>query len=270
MAEPGAATVAAPGRTAAPTTTTVEVTRPGTPGGPVRVTSADGLLAVRTVSRGPDRAEVALVATGAVLLGGDHVVVRVRVGAGCALRITDVGGTVAYDADGVPSRWDVEIELDDDARLEWYGMPFVVCDGADVARSTTARLGPRAGLVLRETVVLGRHGERGGRVVVRSAVSDDTGPLLVEDVDVCGAAPVPGVLGGHRVLDTLSVLDGTDERAGSDRSWSSGALAGALPAGATTMHLECGGTVTRWLGDAAHLSPIERRLGAGPPFLEER
>lgn len=236
-------------------TTAVGVGRSTTPGAPVRVDAVDGLLAVRTVSRGVDRAEVALVATGAVLLGGDHVFVRVDVADGCALRITDVGGTVAYDGEGVPCRWDVEISLGHRSRLDWYGMPFVVADGADVVRATTARLGAGARLVLRETVVLGRDGERGGRVTVRGDVADDVGPVLVEEVVASGAAPVPGVLGPHRVLDTLTDVHAPDELEPPEES----VLTGTIP-GATTLRFDRGGTVTRWLGAATHLSPVERTL----------
>ncbi|MCK0117929.1 urease accessory protein UreD [Isoptericola sp. S6320L] len=241
-------------------TTAVRLSRGTVPGSPVRVDATDGLLAVRTVSRGAVRAEVALVATGAVLLGGDHVVVRVDVADGCALRITDVGGTVAYDGEGAACRWDVEVRLGRGARLDWAGMPLVVAGGADVVRATTVRLGAGARLVLRETVVLGRDGEHGGRVVVRSDVADDVGPVLVEEVVASGTAPVPGVLGPYRVLDTLTDVHATDELEALEES----DLPGPVP-GATTLRLDRGGTVTRWLGSATHLSPVERALAHHRP-----
>ncbi|GAA1974287.1 hypothetical protein GCM10009718_07870 [Isoptericola halotolerans] len=239
-------------------TTAVGVVRGSAPGAPVRVDATDGLLAVRTVSRSTDHAEVALVATGAVLLGGDHVVVRLDVADGCALRVTDVGGTVAYDGEGAGCRWDVEVRLGRDARLDWYGMPLVVSTGADVQRTTSAHLGPGARMVLRETVVLGRDGERGGRVVLRSEVTDDDGPVLVEEVVADGGRPVPGVLGPHRVLDTLNVLHAT----GTDPQDEAAPPLAPEPAGehVATLELERGGRLVRWLGGAAHLSPIERAL----------
>ncbi|MGF0115830.1 urease accessory protein UreD [Promicromonospora sp. Marseille-Q5078] len=239
--------------------TLVEVDRGAVPGAPVRVRSRDDLLAVRTVARGGTHAEVALVATGAVLLGGDHVAVRVHVGDGCALTLTDVGGTVAYDGDGVPCRWDVEVRLGAGSRLTWHGLPFVVSTGADVTRSTVAALGAGARLTLRETVVLGRDGERGGRVVLRSAAHDDDGPLLVEEVTAAGDRPVPGVLGGRRVIDTLTELRGGDDPG--DDPLDPADEARPLPAGAdgaVTLRLERGGTLTRWLGSSAHLSPLHR------------
>ncbi|MEL7975572.1 urease accessory protein UreD [Isoptericola sp. F-RaC21] len=234
--------------------TLVEVDRPAVPGAPVRVRTRDDLLAVRTVARGTEHAEVALVATGAVLLGGDHVTVRVRVADGCALTLTDVGGTVAYDGDGAPCRWDVEVRLGAGARLTWWGLPFVVSTGADVTRSTDAVLGAGARLVLRETVVLGRDGEAGGRVLLRSTAVDDDGPLLVEEVAAAGDRPVPGVLGGLRVIDTVTRLHGS----GGDETAPAAEPGAPRADGAVTLRLERGGELTRWLGTSAHLSPLHR------------
>lgn len=256
--------------------TVVDVEPGSVPGAPVRVRTRDGLLAARTVARGVVHAEVALVATGAVLLGGDHVTVQVRVADGCALTLTDVGGTVAYDGEGVPCRWDVEVRLGAGARLDWEGLPFVVATGADVTRSTDAVLGAGARLRLRETVVLGREGERGGRVVLRSDARDDDGPLLVEEVVATGDRPVPGVLGGLRVVDTVTDLrgaaDGDPEAIPDPVPDAPTPDTGEPgPGDAVTLRLERGGTLTRWLGPAAHLSPLHRSLplparpGPAPP-----
>jgi urease accessory protein len=137
----------------------------------------------------------------------------------------------------------------------------VVAGGADVTRTMRARLGARTRLTLRETVVLGRAGERGGRVVLRSAVTDDAGPLLVEDVTAVGADPVPGVLGGHRVVDTLAELHGSPAPEVDD-DLDDPATPARDVGGAVTLRLERGGTLTRWLGSAAHLSPVGRSAPA--------
>ncbi|GHH74794.1 urease accessory protein UreD [Promicromonospora soli] len=241
--------------------TRVAVERPTGFGAPVRVRTSDGLLAARLVARDGARAEVALVAGGAMLLGGDHVVVSVQVDSGCALTLTDVGGTVAYDGDGQACRWDADIRLGPGAGLAWAGLPFVVAGGADVRRTTTARLGAGAGLTLRETVVLGRSGERGGRVLLRTDIADGVGPILVEELAAAGDRPVPGVLGDHPVIDTLTRVHGSlggSPDGGHDRPGTASG-AGETPGlgDATTLHLERGGVLTRWLGAATHLSPLE-------------
>jgi urease accessory protein len=246
---PDSATPATQPDPAAVRVTRVAVGHPTGFGAPVRVRTSDGLLAARLISRDGDHAEVALVAGGAMLLGGDHVVVSVQVDPGCALTLTDVGGTVAYDGDGRDCRWDADVRLGDGAHLTWAGLPFVVAGGADVRRTTTARLGSGAHLTLRETVVLGRSGERGGRIVLRTDIADDVGPILVEELTATGDRPVPGVLGGHTVIDTVTAVRGAPAEP-TDASV-------PTPGDAVTLHLERGGTLTRWLGAATHLSPLE-------------
>lgn len=237
--------------------TRVSVEPPTGFGAPVRVRTSDGLLAARVVARDGSHAEVALVAGGAMLLGGDQVVVSIHVAPGCALTLTDVGGTVAYDGEGRGCRWDADLSLGAGARVTWAGLPFIVAAGADVRRTTTAQLGAGAALTLRETVVLGRSGERGGRMVLRTEITDDVGPVLVEELTAVGDHPVPGVLGEHTVMDTVTTVEGSPG-AGPD------APVPAPPAtagGAVTLRLDRGGTLTRWLGPATHLSPLD--LGDG-------
>lgn len=260
-----------------PLTTSVSVEAPTAPGAPVQVRTTDGLLAVRTVRRDRVAAEVALVATGAVLLGGDHVVVRVSVADGCALTITDVGGTVAYDADGVPSLWDIIVTLGHGSQLSWLGLPFVVAEGADVTRTTTVRAEAGAQLALRETIAWGRAGERGGHALLRTDVHDARGPVVVEEIRASGHEQVPGVLGAARVLDTALVLGELPDpgevalgdlcAGGSGGTyWARAARAALwdLAAGAhpdlTALRPARGGLLLRWLGPAAHLSPLERAL----------
>jgi urease accessory protein len=64
--------------------------------------------------------------------------------------------------------------------------------------------------VLRDEVLLGRHGERGGACRTRLAVDRDSAsgwrPLLRHELDVDGAdeaARGPAVLAGHRAAGTL-------------------------------------------------------------------
>jgi urease accessory protein len=165
---------------------------------------AVGALAPRLISRDARRAHVAVTAAGMVLLGGDHVHIAVDVGESCTLEIEDVGGTVAYR--GAPSSWTLDVRIASGATLLWNGLPFVVTDDADVERRSTVTLGAGARALIRETLVLGRHGECGGRLVSEFAVSDDDGPVLIERLDAAGSAPEPGVLGGSRVIDAVIAL----------------------------------------------------------------
>ena len=78
---------------------------------------------------------IGLLATTALLLGGDEVEIEVSVGEGMRLDLFDIAGTVAYHGRGRPAAWHVRIELADGAELRYRGEPFVVADGADVHRT---------------------------------------------------------------------------------------------------------------------------------------
>lgn len=196
-----------------------------------------GALAPRLISRDATRAHVAVAAAGMVLLGGDHVTISVDVGPGCTLEIEDVGGTVAYP--GAPSSWILDIRVGLGGTLLWNGLPFVVTDGADVERRATITLDDDARAVMRETLVLGRHGEQGGRLVSDLVVTDSDGPVLVERLDAQGSAPEPGVLGHSRVLDAVI------------------ALGFRPPTRATDLEFDRPGALARELSDHTHGSPLD-------------
>ena len=192
--------------------------------------------------------DVTLVAGRAMLLPGDDVRLRIEVGEECALRLVDIGGLVVYGRTGEPgaaSQWHARIDLAAGAHLVWEGLPTVVTDAGSLERSLAVRLAARSSALLRETLVLGRAGERGGRLTSDTDVTDAAGPLLRETVRVHGHAPVPGVLGAARVMDSISALGDTALAVD---------VAGA--AGTARLELERGGTVLRHLGDEAHASPL--------------
>lgn len=218
--------------------------------GSPRLRLVPGLLHPRVLERSGRCAKVALVAAGALLLGGDRVVVDVTVGDGCHLNLEDIGGTVAYSSRAVRSHFDVRIRLGRDATLIWAALPFVVAAEAHVLRSTTIELGAGAHLALRETLVLGRSGETGGRIQNRTEARDHAGgALLLERLDLDGADPAPGILGPHRVMDSVIVL-GRRPPPGS-----TGATSGS-PA-VTVLALEEPGAIARQLASAAHLCDLE-------------
>lgn len=160
---------------------------------------------IRVEERG---AVVGLVASQALLLGGDDVSIDVDVGAGMWLEVREIAGTVAYDAAGEPSGWAVQATVARGARLVWHGEPFVIADGANVDRRTDVRLDTGAVAVIRETLVFGRTGERGGALRSRSRVELAGRPLHAEDLDLVDERDRarPGMLGSARVIDTVAVF----------------------------------------------------------------
>jgi urease accessory protein len=208
------------------------------------------LVRPQVVQNRPDHLRIGLVATTALLLGGDEVELEVQLGPGACLELFDVAGTVAYHGRGRPAAWRTTIMLAQDARLRYDGAPFVVSDGADVERTFDLELHPTAGGWLRDTVVLGRSGEIGGRLRSRTAIAMDGHPVLLEDqlLDASGLRRSPGMLGPHRVIDTVL-------RVGADGL---GPEDSAPPPGAAVRFDLVGGvgSVTRYLGADVATSPL--------------
>jgi urease accessory protein len=175
-----------------------------------RLTLVGGALAPRVLSSDATGARVALVATTALLLGGDRVEVELRVGPGAWLEIVETAGTVAYDADGERSSWTVRAEVAAGGLLLWHGEPFVASKGANTVRDTTITMGPAATVCLRETIVLGRSGEQGGALRIRTRVRRGDTPLLVEDLDLSDRSGrrQPGIIGTANILDTVTWVGG--------------------------------------------------------------
>ena len=210
-----------------------------------------GLLAPRLLGTSPGLARVALVATTATLLGGDVMDLRIRVGAGQRLELEDVAATVAYDGRGRGARWSVDITVDSGATLVWHGEPLVIADGADVARSLRCDVARGGRVLMRDVVVLGRHGERGGSLRCRTSICHDGVPLLIEDLDLAsapggGAREDPGTMGHHRVAETIICLAEPVPRPE------------AIEGDATAlMQLAGPGLLARRLGATTHGSPLD-------------
>ncbi|NIZ91615.1 urease accessory protein UreD [Kineococcus rubinsiae] len=209
-------------------------------GSGVALDLATTALLPRVLATTPRGARVALVGARALLLAGDAVHVDVTVGAGCTLDVVEVAGTVAYDGrGGPPSSWTVRARLGEDARLLWHGEPFVVAGGADVLRTLEVDLAPGARALLREVLVLGRSGERGGALLNRTRARREGRALLAEDLDLTdtGLRASPAVLGPARCLDTVTLL-------------------GARAEGEDVLQLEGPGSQVRALLTDAHTSPL--------------
>ncbi len=84
----------------------------------------------------------------------------------------------------------------------------MVSDGADVVREMDARLAAGARMLWRDTLVLGRSGERGGSLRATTRVTYDGRELLVEDLDLTDpdVRRLPGILGPHRVIGAVTAL----------------------------------------------------------------
>jgi urease accessory protein len=203
-----------------------------------------GHLGVRVLEAGPAHARVALLAEGALLVAGDDVSVGMQVGTSVRLEVVEPAGTVAFDMRGGSAHCGVAVDVADGADLVWRAEPFVVTSGAVVERDVAVRLDGTGTVALRETLVLGRVRECGGVLRQRLRAQGLAGPLLAEDLDIDGARPRVGVLGTHRVIDSVTVLGRRAPRI-------------PTPADAHRLELDGPGTVLRYLGDDTHTSPLQ-------------
>jgi urease accessory protein len=155
--------------------------------------------------RTPDA--VYLVGGAAGPLGGDELSLTIEVRDGATLRMQTAAATVALPgADGRESVFRVTAMVGAGARLEYLPEPVIVADRARHQVEVTVTLAEGAALVLRDELILGRHGERGGSCVTRLRVDYADAPLLRHELTVSGFDEVclgPAVLAGHRAVGSL-------------------------------------------------------------------
>lgn len=152
-------------------------------------------------------------------LGGDDLRLHLELAAGARLQLRSAAATVVQPgpvvppgtpvrapAGAPPAAWTFTADLAAGAALDWRPEPTVVCDGAELVSRIRLRLAAGAGVVARELVVLGRHGQRGGRYRGELTVEVAGWPLLAHTTVLDGADEAlrgPGGTGGHRVLGML-------------------------------------------------------------------
>jgi urease accessory protein len=188
------------------------------------------------VLRPTGNAQVHLVHGAGGPLGGDVLALDVRVGTGAALAVRSAGATIVQPGRGsVPARWDFDVVVGAGGSLDWAPEPTVVTDGADYRTSLRINLGVGARAIVREVVVLGRHGGVGGRFRGRLDVSVDGNPLLAHTTLLDGADPAlcgPGGTAGARAVGTLILVDAVRPTAVGEAAVGGAAVGGTAVGGA--------------------------------------
>lgn len=140
-------------------------------------------------------------------LGGDRLRLRISVAAGATLRLRTVAASVAQPGlHGGESVLAVTAAVEGGGRLEYLPEPVVVADGARHATDVRITLADGATLLLRDELILGRHGEQGGAYRNSLRVDYAGRPLLRQSLEISGAdeaARGPAILSGHRMIGTL-------------------------------------------------------------------
>lgn len=154
--------------------------------------------------RTPDA--VYMVGTAASPVGHDDVTVSVRVLAGGSLTLRSAAASVLWS--GTDTRQRVDVTVEAEAELVWAPEPLIATAGCSHRQSVCVELHPTSRLRWRDLLVLGRHGERPGRIESLLRVTVAGAPLLhhvVEAGGVHAGCDGPAVLGSTRVLGQLVV-----------------------------------------------------------------
>jgi urease accessory protein len=134
-------------------------------------------------------------------LGGDDLALSVEVGPQARLTVCNAGATLVQPgaATDAPARWTVDLQVAAGGRVHWAPEPTVVSDRAALESVLRVSLAAGAAATVREIVVLGRHGQRGGRYGAALHVAVDGVPLLAHttlldgaDAALCGPAGTAG------------------------------------------------------------------------------
>jgi urease accessory protein len=159
--------------------------------------------------RTPDAVYVVGGAAGPI--GGDQLALRISVGAGAFLRVRTAAASIALPGpDGLESVLQVTIDVQAGARVEYLPEPVVASTGARHATIIRAAVAEGASLLLRDELLLGRHGEAGGAARSVLHVNYAGRALLRQSLEVSGANAAdagPALLAGHRGAGTVLHVD---------------------------------------------------------------
>jgi len=210
-------------------------------------------------ARGQRHAVVRLVNSAAAPLGGDDLELTVLVGPGARLTLAGVAATLALPGHGTaPSRFAVRIEVAEGGAAEYLPEPTVITGRARHESHLHAELAAGATLRCREVLVLGRAGERPGRLSSAVHVVREGRPLLRQRLEIGDPAldHSTAYLAGRRVLGTEIVIDDGDPVAAGGDWWSRTPLAGG--GSLVTALAEDAVTAIRWLDEAGGTGIGER------------
>jgi urease accessory protein len=152
---------------------------------------SDPPLALRvTPAAVDDETSVHLVGSAAGPVGGDELSLAVAVGAEAWLTVGSVAAATVLPSPRAStgthtvtaSHLDVVVGVREGGRLRWSPEPTILVAGCDHRSSTRITLDAGAGLVWRDVVVLGRHGEPSGSMLQRLRVDMSGHPLLRHDL----------------------------------------------------------------------------------------
>lgn len=156
-----------------------------------------------------DVAQIHLVGGAAGPLGGDVWNVRLDLAARSRVRLRSVAASLAQpDPHGRPSTAVVQVRLDDAATLDAWPEPIVSVQGSHHTLEVTLDVGADTSLRWVDEVVLGRHGEPPGTVVLRQRLTQ-CGEVRVMSEMHLGQGAAGGSFGGHGPFRVVATAVGS-------------------------------------------------------------
>lgn len=135
----------------------------------------------------PGALQVHLVGGAAGPLGGDRWDFDLSLAAGAQVRLRSVAASLAQpDPHGRPSQARVRVRLDQGAVLDAWPEPIVSVRGSHHTLDVALDVAADAGVRWVDEVVLGRHGEPSGTVVIRQRLEHDGRVVVAQELQLGG------------------------------------------------------------------------------------
>lgn len=154
-------------------------------------------------------ARVSLTAGAAGPIGGDELELTVHVGAGSTLVLTEISHTLLLpNHDRATSTLTTRVTVERGATLVWLPEPVIAARGCQHIGTTDIDLGEGARLLVREELLLGRHGEPSGQLLQRLRVTASDRPLYHQDLQLGNdTGRSPAVAGEFQAVGSILVVD---------------------------------------------------------------
>lgn len=156
-----------------------------------------------------DAARVSLTAGAAGPIGGDRLELTIHVGAGSTLVLTEVAHTLLLPShDRATSTTTIRVTVECDATLIWLPEPIIAARGCHHLGITDITLAEGSRLLVREELLLGRHGEPSGQLRQRLHVTVNDRPLHHQDLRLGDdISRTPAVAARYRAVGSILVAD---------------------------------------------------------------
>lgn len=156
-------------------------------------------------------ARVALAAGTAGPLGGDSYALDVQVGAGSTLVLTEVSAMLVLPGAGPGrSHMSITIGVEEGATLVWWPEPIIAARRCNHRHDVRIALAPEARMILREEMLLGRHGEEPGDFTSRLRITRGGTALFDQQLSFGPSANGwngAAVLGDARAVGSIIAVD---------------------------------------------------------------